>query len=238
MQAAFLGTRGYIEESSPLHQMHSALMLTSRGKRLLLDVGQTWKGRLRSLAPDWIAITHAHPDHSFGLEEGTDVPVYVSAESRAALAHYAVRRFCVFDNGEVLRLGPFRVRPYDVVHSVRAPAVGFRVTADGATIVYNPDVISIVDEARVLTNVDVYVGDGATLTRPLVRRHGDALFGHTTVRAQMNWCKRRDIGRAYIVHCGKQLVEMDPTELQARVDQLAGPQIRAVVARDGLRVRV
>lgn len=238
MQAIFLGTRGYVEESSPLHRMHSALMLIAGGKRLLLDAGQTWKGKLHSLAPDWIAITHAHPDHSFALEEGTDVPVYVSQESRDLLAHYPVRRFRVFDAGDELRLGSFRVRPYDVVHSIRAPAVGFRVRADGVTLVYNPDIISIVEEERVLSRVDVYIGDGASLTRPLVRRHGDALFGHTTVRAQLNWCKRHGIARAYVVHCGKQLVEMDPVELQHRVDELAGPAIRAVVARDGLRVEL
>jgi phosphoribosyl 1,2-cyclic phosphodiesterase len=236
VRAVFLGTRGYVEESSRLHRMHSALMLVSGGKRLLLDAGQTWAGKLRSLAPDWIAITHAHPDHSFALEEGTDVPVYVSEESRALLAHYPVRRFRVFDDWDELRLGPFRVRPYDVIHSIRAPAVGFRVTADRVTLAYNPDVVAIVDEARALSRVDVYVGDGATLVRPLVRRRGDALFGHTTVRAQLNWCKRRGIGRAYIVHCGKQLVELPPSELQRRVEELAGPGIRAVVARDGLEV--
>ena len=236
MQAIFLGTRGYIEESSRLHRMHSALMLTSRGKRLLLDAGQTWNGKLRSLAPDWIAITHAHPDHSFGLEEGTEVPVYVSEESRQLLAHYPVRRFRIFDDGDEIRLGPFRIKPYDVIHSIRAPAVGFRVTADRTTLVYNPDIISIVDEDRVLSRVNVYIGDGASLTRPLVRRRDGKLFGHTTVRAQMNWCKRHGIERAYIVHCGKQLVEMKPAELQQRVDALAGPAIEAIVARDGLRV--
>ena len=216
--------------------MHSALMLISRGKRLLLDAGQTWKGRLRSLAPDWIAITHAHPDHAFALEEGTGVPVYVSEESRRLLSRYPVRRFRVFDDGQTIRLGPFRVRPYDVVHSIRAPAVGFRVTADRTTIVYNPDVVAIVDEERTLRNVDVYVGDGASLTRPLVRRRGAALFGHTTVRAQLNWCKRHAIPRAYVVHCGKQLGEMPPAELRRRVDALAGPELRAEVARDGLAV--
>ena len=238
MNVTFLGTRGYIEESSPLHAMHSALMLSCRGKRLLLDAGETWTGRLRRLRPDWIAITHAHPDHSFALKGGCDVPVYVSEESRALLAAAPVKQFRVFDAGQTLRLGPFTVRPYDVIHSIRAPAVGFRVRADGVTLVYNPDLISIPDEEHMLRGVDVYIGDGASLTRPLVRRRGEALFGHTTVRAQLGWCKRHAIPRAYIVHCGKQLVEMDPRELQRRVQELAGPAVRATVARDGQRVRL
>jgi phosphoribosyl 1,2-cyclic phosphodiesterase len=238
LQALFLGTRGYIEESSPLHGMHSALMLLSGGKRLLLDAGKTWTGKLRELRPDWIAITHAHPDHSFALAEEIGAPIYVSQESRDLLAHYGTRKFRVFDDGQLLRLGPFRIRPYDVIHSIRAPAVGFRVTADAKTLVYNPDIIAIVDEDRVLRNVDVYVGDGATLTRPLVRRRDGRLFGHTTVRAQLNWCKRHGISRAYIVHCGKQLVEMDAAELQRRVDELAGPNLRATVAHDGMLAKI
>lgn len=232
----FLGTRGYIEESSRLHAMHSALMFVYRGKRLLLDAGETWRGRLRELDPHWIAITHAHPDHSFALAEGTNVPVYVSAASYDLLKRYPVKKFRVFEDGETLRLGPFRVRPYSVVHSIRAPAVGFRVAVARRVVVYNPDVISIPHETDVLDGVDTYIGDGASLTRPLVRRRGDALFGHTTVRAQLTWCKRNAIPVAYVVHCGKQLVEMDPRELQARVDELAGPDLRAIVAHDGMTV--
>lgn len=212
-------------------------MLTCMGKRLLLDAGGTWTGRLHSLRPDWIAITHAHPDHAFALEEGTEAPVYVSAESYELLKHYPVKRFRVFKPGRELHLGPFRVRPYEVVHSIRAPAVGFRIRACETTLAYNPDIISIVHERSVLTGVDVYIGDGASLTRPLVRRRGDALFGHTTVRAQLNWCKRYGIRRAYIVHCGKQLVQMPPEALLERVDELAGPDVHATVAYDGMRVR-
>lgn len=230
----FLGTRGYIEESSRLHRMHSALMLVYREKRLLLDAGESWKGRLHELAPDWIAITHAHPDHSFALEEGTDAPVYVSHESYELLKHYPVKRFRVFESGETLRLGPFRVRPYTVVHSIRAPAVGFRIGVARTSFVYNPDVVAIPGEADVLSGVATYIGDGATLTRPMVRRRGDVLFGHTTVRAQLTWCRRNGIPRAFIVHCGKQLVEMDARELQERVDALAAPDVSATVAHDGM----
>jgi hypothetical protein len=46
------------------------------------------------------------------------------------------------------------------------------------------------------------------------------------------------IPHAFIVHCGKQLVEMDPTELQHRVELLAGDAVDAVVTHDGMRVRL
>lgn len=238
LRIAFLGTRGYIEESSRLHRMHSAVLLECEGKRLLLDAGQTWTGRLHELSPDWIAITHAHPDHSFALAEGTRVPVYVSAESYELLKHYPVKSFRIFDAGDVIRLGPFRVRPYDVVHSIRAPAVGFKIHASQTTFVYNPDIISILQEAAVLRGVGLYIGDGASLTRPLVRRRGTLLFGHTTVRAQLKWCARNHVPRAVITHCGKQIVEMGARELERQLCALTPPGVGVCVAYDGLTLRL
>jgi glyoxylase-like metal-dependent hydrolase (beta-lactamase superfamily II) len=232
----FFGTRGYIEESSRLHRMHSALLLSFAGKRLLLDAGETWSGRIGELDPNWIAITHAHPDHAFGLRGGTGVPVYVTSVTRRLLRGFPLSRLRTLTAGRWQAIGPFRVLAYTVVHSIRCPAVGFKVRAGRRTIVYNPDVISIDDRDRVLRDVDAFIGDGASLTRPLVRRRGDLLFGHTTVRAQLNWCKEAGIGRAFIVHCGKQIVEMNAREAQRRVDELAGPSVHATIAHDGMEV--
>jgi len=36
-----------------------------------------------------------------------------------------------------------------------------------------------------LKNVQLYIGDGATLTRSFVWKRGDALIGHATVRSQL-----------------------------------------------------
>lgn len=238
MKIVFCGTRGYIEESSPLHSMHSACLLIYRRKRLLLDFGENWAGRLDELAPSWIAITHAHPDHSFGLKQGTNLPVYVTQASCDLLSRYPVPNFRIVEPGESFDAGPFHVLPYSVIHSINAPAIGFRISAGKATVVYNADLIAIEKKDEILPGVDAYIGDGSTLVRPLVRRKGDLLFGHTTVRAQLNWCKQFAIPRAFIVHCGKQLVEMDPAELERKVDELADGKVNAKVAYDGMEANV
>jgi L-ascorbate metabolism protein UlaG (beta-lactamase superfamily) len=234
----FCGTRGYIEESNRYHRMHSACLLTHAGRRLLLDAGENWKGKLHTLRPDWIAISHAHPDHAFGLKEGVRVPVLVTPESHRLLRSFPVSRFRLIEPGRPVALGPFSLVAYRVIHSLRAPAVGFRIRAGGVTVVYNPDIISIVHPAAALRGVDVFIGDGASLTRPLVRRRGDLLFGHTTVRAQLGWCRRYGIRYAFIVHCGKQLVQMRPRALDKAVAQLAGDAVIATVARDGMKVNL
>jgi phosphoribosyl 1,2-cyclic phosphodiesterase len=236
LEITFLGTRGYIEESSALHRAHSACLLACGGKRLLLDAGETWEGHVDELGADWIAITHAHPDHAFGLRAGVAAPVYATPASCVVLEGFPIADLRRIEPDRLVRLGPFRLTAYAVIHSIRAPAVGFRIRAAGVTIVYNPDLVAIVDRERVLRGVDAYIGDGATLTRPLVRRRGAALFGHTTVRAQLGWCREARIPRAFIVHCGKQLVEMQPVELQHEVARLAGADVEAVVTHDGMRV--
>ena len=234
----FCGTRGYIEESSRLHRMHSALLICAHGKRLLLDAGANWAGRLRGLGPDWIAITHAHPDHAFGLREGTDCPVYVTRESHELLKRFPVKEFRIMKQRSTYRLGPFRIMAYPVVHSIRAPAVGFRIRADHMTAVYNPDLIEIQDAPAILRHVDLYIGDGAAFARPIIRRRGRARFGHTTIRKQLEWCKQFGIERAVFVHCGKGVVELDARSAQRRVDELAEGRIDAIIARDGMELNL
>src|SRR6516225_9422381 len=79
MRLHFYGTKGYVEESSPTHSGHSAFVLESKGFRLLCDFGENRKGMLAQITPDALFISHAHPDHAWGLREGTRLPVYASA---------------------------------------------------------------------------------------------------------------------------------------------------------------
>ena len=67
----FYGTKGYVEESSREHAGHSAFVLEDEGFRLLCDFGQNRKGMLDEDPPDAIFVSHAHPDHGWGLWEGT-----------------------------------------------------------------------------------------------------------------------------------------------------------------------
>jgi hypothetical protein len=63
-----------------------------------------------------------------------------------------------------------RFKAYPVQHSVRAPAVGYRVSAKGARFFYVPDVAGLPDAPNTLRGISVYIGDGATMTRSMVRK--------------------------------------------------------------------
>jgi phosphoribosyl 1,2-cyclic phosphodiesterase len=121
--------------------------------------------------------------------------------------------------------------------TTRAPAVGYRVTAGQVAIFYVPDVVWIRDREEALGGVQVYVGDGATVTRSMVRKIEGTLIGHTPVRTQLTWCQKEGVPRAIFTHCGSQIVAGDPEELEAEINALAEERgVQAEIAYDGMEV--
>jgi glyoxylase-like metal-dependent hydrolase (beta-lactamase superfamily II) len=66
----FLGTRGELAIRSRRHRRHSSLLIQYNDARIMIDCGADWLGRLSSVAPTAIVLTHAHPDHAWGLAKG------------------------------------------------------------------------------------------------------------------------------------------------------------------------
>jgi ribonuclease BN (tRNA processing enzyme) len=242
MLLQFFGTKGYVEESSRGHSGHSAFLLEEAGFRLLCDFGQNRKGMLSRIRPDAIFLSHAHPDHAWGLEEGTDAPVYASEITHEILAKLPIRNRVTLSPENSADLGPFRLTPFPVLHSVRCPGIAARIVTGGFTLVYSGDVVAFEDPDAALAGADLYIGDGSTLTGSLVRRHpSGALIGHTTVRAQLGWLARHGIPRAIFSHFGKQPIEMGDALLEAALAELATtppPGCAVTAAFDGLELEV
>jgi ribonuclease BN (tRNA processing enzyme) len=238
----FYGTKGYVEEESRAHRGHSAFVVQAAGFSLLCDFGQNRKGRLGKIAPDAVFVSHAHPDHAWGLEEGTSLPVYASAVTHALTKDLPIRERIVLIPQVPVAVGPFRLSAFPVVHSVRCPCVAARIETPEGTLVYSGDIVSFEEPARALTGADVYVGDGSTLAGSLVRRHSSgALIGHTTVRAQLGWLARYGVERAVFSHFGKGPIEMGEKALSQALADLAAdkaPGCRVTAARDGLEVSI
>ena len=106
----FYGTKGYVEESSADHAGHSAFTVEAEGFRLLCDFGENRRGLLAKIQPDAIFVSHAHPDHAWGLEEGTAAPVHASAITHELTAKMPVETRIVLEPGQPVRAGPFRRR--------------------------------------------------------------------------------------------------------------------------------
>ena len=237
MKIRFFGTRGYVEESSPTHRFHSAFSIEAEGFTLLCDFGENQAGRLPEIRPDAIVLSHAHPDHAWGLKDPSSIPVYASAATHAIIRDFPVGNPVSVAPGRRRRVGPFRITLFPVAHSVRCPCTAIRVEGGGTTLLYSGDVVAFPDPALALAGVDLYVGDGSTLTGSLVRRHKTgALIGHTTVRAQLGWLGRSAVARAIFAHFGKGPIELGDGELRRSVTALAGekaPGCRVEIATDG-----
>jgi len=238
MRLHFYGTKGYVEEESRLHRGHSAWTLEAEGFRLLCDFGQNRKGLLSKIAPDAIFVSHAHPDHAWGLEEGASVPVLASAVTHEITRDLPLERRVVLEPGRKVRVGPFALTSFPVVHSVRCPGVAARIETPEGVLVYSGDVVSIEDADSALTGASLYVGDGSTLKGSLVRRHqSGTLIGHTTVRAQLGWLGKYRVPRAVFSHFGKGPIEMGEKALREALRNLAAekaPGCDVSAARDGL----
>jgi ribonuclease BN (tRNA processing enzyme) len=237
MKIEFLGTRGEIESSTRRHKRHSSLMIHYLGRRVMIDCGKDWLGELDKIKPQAIVITHAHPDHVLGLEEGAPCPVYATVETWDSISKFQIERREVVRKQDSFVVRGIQFEAFTVEHSTRSPAVGYRVTAGKAVIFYAPDVVYIHNREDALRGADLYVGDCATIARSMVRKRGDQLIGHTPVRTQLTWCQKEGVQRAIFTHCGSQLVNADERSVLARIRAWGKERgVDARIAHDGMEV--
>lgn len=236
MKLRFLGTRGEIEARTRRHARHSALLLSYHGRVLLLDCGLDWRSRVRELRPDVIALTHAHPDHAGGLRDGAPAPVYATAETWSAVGRYPIERRETVEPRRPFGVGDIEVEAFPVEHSLRAPAVAYRVSAGRSAIVYAPDLVEIRELDEALRDLSLYIGDGASISRPIVRRRDGARIGHASIREQLDWCAAAGVGRAIFSHCGSEILR-DEARAAERVTALGRERgLEATIAHDGLEL--
>jgi phosphoribosyl 1,2-cyclic phosphodiesterase len=239
MKLTFLGTRGEIEKRTRRHYMHTSLMVSHRGADVMIDCGLDWLGKFERLRPSAIVLTHAHPDHAWGLKNGAPCPVHAPEKTWETLARCRVEDRQLIKERTSTKICGIRFEAFAVEHSILAPAVGYRVSAGRACIFYVPDLIFIHDRAAALQNVQIYIGDGATVTRSFIRRRGKTLIGHSSVRTQLTWCEKEGVPQAIITHCGSEIVTGDERKLSAMLRALAANRgVDVCIAYDGMKLKL
>jgi phosphoribosyl 1,2-cyclic phosphodiesterase len=233
----FLGTRGEIDLRTRRHRRHSSLLVQRGRARVMIDCGADWLGRLDRVRPTAIVLTHAHPDHAWGLAEGAPCPVYAAQETWDLISAYPIRDRRVVRPGRPISIDGLRFEAFSLEHSTRAPAVGYRISDGRRRFFYAPDVVAIRERHEALIGVDLYIGDGATIVRSMVRRRQQALIGHTPIRTQIGWCAKEEVRAAIFTHCGSEIVRGDAREMQRAVRALGAQRgVNARIAHDGLMV--
>jgi phosphoribosyl 1,2-cyclic phosphodiesterase len=239
MKLTFLGTRGEIDVRTRRHRMHTSLLVSYRAANVMIDAGLDWLGKLKRVSPNAIVLTHAHPDHAWGLKQGAPCPVYAPEKTWQELKHYPIDDRHVIKERAPTKIRGITFEAFPVEHSILSPAVGYRVSVGRARIFYAPDLIFIHERSAALKGVQIYIGDGATVTRSFIRKRGKALIGHSPVRTQLTWCQKEGVPHAIITHCGSEVVTGDPHDIAAKIGAMAierGIEVR--IAYDGMKLKL
>ena len=237
MKLTFIGTRGEIDVRTRRHRMHTSLLVSYRAANVMIDCGLDWLEKLRRVSPSAIVLTHAHPDHAWGLKQGAPCSVYATEKTWQELEHYPIKDRHVIEERTPTKICGITFEAFPVEHSILSPAVGYRVSAERACIFYAPDLIFIHERSAALNGVQIYIGDGATVTRSFIRKRGKALIGHSPVRAQLTWCQKEGVPRAIITHCGSEIVTGDEQKIFEFISAMGNERgVDTRLAYDGIKL--
>lgn len=235
----FIGTRGNTIERTSRHRRHSSLLVQSEKQNIMIDCGADWLRSVARLSPTAVVLTHGHPDHAQGLARGAPCPVFATEETWQLLRTYPISHRRILIANVPFKLGDVTLTAFPVAHSVRAPAVGYRIARGKTAFFYAPDLVSIQDRRRALTGIDLYIGDGACIVHPIVRHRQGIAIGHSPIRTQLDWCQEQGVRDAIFTHCGSQIVTGNQEQLNALVGSLGQERdVTARIAFDGMRVTV
>ncbi len=220
--------------------MHTATLFSHEGSRVMIDCGETWLKKIKRMRPDHIILTHAHPDHAYGLKEGAPCPVWATKQTWKLLDRFPIpksqRR--IIEPYKKKRIGGIQFEAFKLLHSIRCPAVGYRITRGNMRLFYAPDVAWIEKMEKALKRIELYIGDGATITRPMIRKvkGTDQIFGHANVRQQLTWCQKMKVPKMIVTHCGSAIVTHE-NKAQKQISSLAEELNVAVeIAYDGMKL--
>lgn len=243
MLLEFPGTRGEIEEESSKHRYHSSLIIKERNTYILIDFGEKYAPSLKDRIGDFDAllITHAHPDHyiwTLREEKEIKIPVCLT-EVTLNYSQNKPLNYRIVNPGESFKIKDLNITAYNVIHSLRCPAVCYRVEGS-KVLVYSPDIVDVDDsegksngKKKVFEGVDILIADGSSLDVNMVRRRDNKLFGHARIKTIAGWCKKYGIRDLIITHCGKQLVTLDEKELESKLTQYSEGKVDIKIAYDG-----
>lgn len=213
-------------KGGPSRRNHSSLMLTYGGETLVIDAPDEIVEMLalRKIRPQYLLITHGHPDHSAGLKNLTSTQLNVFATNRAwkdisDVKDMPFKKRVVTPN-QRFQIAGFVVTPHKVAHSTVCPTIAYKIRVGERTLFYAPDVLDIPNKTKILKDVDIYIGDGSSLNRTIVRKDKRGTeVGHASMKEQISWAQKAEIPEVLFTHIGH--TKLTQKDLNAKLRKMA-----------------
>jgi ribonuclease BN (tRNA processing enzyme) len=222
-----LGTRGNIEKFAPRYFKRSGILIDDC---LLLDVGEK---EFLTYRPQWVFITHLHPDHAAlkAADIPKNLPVYAPEISRILPGAQMV--------SEPVVVGAYTVTPIPTVHSQHVKSVGYVVGKGKQKIFYSSDLIRIESKYhRLLRGMNLIITDGSFIrSKGLIRldaRTGEP-FGHNGIPDLVKFFSRFT-DCIIFTHFGTWFFR-DLSKSRQKVESLSNG-VRVIPAYDGMSLDV
>ncbi|MHA1226259.1 MAG: ATP-dependent DNA ligase [Candidatus Hodarchaeales archaeon] len=241
-KVTFYGTKGLIEEEGPGHRFHTSILYEYKGKRLLVDYGKINQGNLEKIKPDYILVSHSHPDHLLGLK---DMAIIVSKETEKEVPNlykdFNIDARTKYESYKTFNLGPFKITPIPVLHSIRAKMHVFLIEMGDKRVLQATDILGwhSGDREKYVKDLDLAIIDGSSLTRTLARRKGKKgePYGHSSLINQLkNWYLPGKVKRIVVTHLGKEPLSYGDDVLLTKIRELT--KVPIIIATDNIVINL
>lgn len=175
MNIKILGTKGEVELNLPRHRKQSGVLIDNA---LLLDLGDK---RYLKYAPQWIVITHLHPDHAYFVRRGheedpaTKASIFAPEKLKAGIQVLKRKR----------KLGPYTITPIPTHHSKYVKSQAYLIQKGKKSILYTGDLIWIDKKYHPLfENVDLVITEASFIREGgMIRKDPKTkkIYGHAGV---------------------------------------------------------
>lgn len=230
MNVRILGTRAKIDASAAKHSNYSGVLLNDE---ILLDIGMK---KYLEYNPEYIFITHLHPDHAFFVEEKEttlDIPVYapeIHEESSVAVE--------VID--DEMNVNGYNVTPIPTHHSKLVESQAYVVEKNSTRLLYTGDIIWIDKKYHdTIMDLDLVITDGSYYRKGgLVRKDKEtgALYGHTGIKDLVSLFKDFTDNIVF-THLGSWFYH-DIDESKQKIRELSCDKLEVDVAYDGMEINL
>jgi ribonuclease BN (tRNA processing enzyme) len=228
MKIRVLGTRGEIEPSLPYHSRHSGVLIDDS---ILFDLGES---EFLEYSPNYIFITHLHPDHAFfvNMKYESDIPMYAPEKHRG---------INITVPAGVLNFDEFTITPVPTHHSKKVLSTGFLLKKQGKKVLYTGDLIWINKEHQhLIENPDLIITDGSFLrTGGRIQRDKETgqIYGHGGIPDLIKLLK--GFSRNFLfIHFGSWFYE-NTAESRRKLKELAKKEeVSIKVGYDGMEIEL